>query len=252
MTGHEETVKTPEVPFNGVLLQVLRSVDRSLGSKGNSPFVSAPYGIAINTGDKNLVTVTGNDIVIAGESFQGKLVKPSTIPSTPNINQRLDSFLNGISGSLVRLNHVGVSYFCDDLQKEVENLKGVSGSANISLYEEQSSEPDERWLFMGNADNWEDPMVEFVLNNNANSAVISWKPAFQIDIDTTLTLEQVKVLADQHLGKGFIQWQLDIPDYGTVLGMGLLGNVGNAKIALGIGTNLRGTEEYRKNELKPL
>lgn len=252
MTEPGEKVKTPEVPFNNVLLQSLRSVDRSLGSKGNSPFVSAAYGIAINTERKNLITVTGNDIVIAGKSFQDMLVKPSTLPATPDINQRLDSFLNGISENLVRLNHVGISYFCDDLQEEIQNLGELSKSADIPLYEERSSEPDEKWLFIGNTNNWEDPMVEFVLNNTANSTIISWKPAFQIDVDTTLTLEQVKALTDQYLGKGFVQWQLDIPDYGTVLAMGLLGSVGNAKIALGIGTNLRGTEDYRKNELKPL
>lgn len=243
-------VKTPEVPFNNVLLQSLRSVNKSLGLKNNSPFVSATHWIAINTKSKNLITVTGNDIVIAGKSFQDRLVKSSTLPTTPGINQRLDSFLNALSENLIRLNHVGISYFCDDVEEEIQSLDNLSKSAQIPLYEEHSSEPDEKWIFMGNTNNWQDPMVEFVLNNNANSAVISWKPAFQIDIDTTLTLEQIKALTDKHLGKGFAQWQLDIPDYGTVLTMGLLGNVGNAKIALGIGTNLRGTEDYRKNELK--
>lgn len=252
MSEPGEKAKAPEAPFNSILLKSLRSVDTALGSRGNSPFVSATHGIAMNNNGTNLITVTGNDIVISGKSFQDRLVKPSSFSATHDINQRLDSFFNGVWDSLVRLNHLGVSYFCDNLEEEAQEIQELTGSANVSLHEEVSSDPEEKWLFLGDTANWENPLVEIVLNKKDKADLIPWKPHFQIDIDTTLTLEQIKGLTDQHLGRGFVKWQLDIPDYGTVLTMGILGQIGDAKIALGIGTNIRGTEHHRRNELKPL
>ena len=43
-------------------------------------------------------------------------------------------------------------------------------------------------------------------------------------------------------GSDFIQWKLDIPNYGVVLEMGMLGSVRGTKIYLGVSTNLRNTK----------
>jgi len=51
-----------------------------------------------------------------------------------------------------------------------------------------------------------------------------WLPAFQVDIDTSLTMNELEDLTDQHfLEKDFGKWKLDIPDYGVVLAMAILG-----------------------------
>lgn len=247
-----EIVKAPEVPFNSVLLKALRSVDSALAAKGNSPFVSAQHGVGIQNDGQVLVTVTNNDVVVVGKSFQDKLVSGQSTEATPDINQRLDNFLNGISNSLVRLNHVGINYFCDDMQQETQFLRSLAKTTATPLFEEQSSEPEERWLFLGNTADWQSPLVEIVLSEENKRQEMLWKPQFQIDVDTTLSIEEIKTLTNKHLGKGFVVWQLDVPDHGTVLAMGHLGKVGDANISLGIGTDKRETEYHRKNELKPL
>jgi hypothetical protein len=58
-------------------------------------------------------------------------------------------------------------------------------------------------------------------------------------------------LIEKTLGKDFVEWELTISDYGTVLMMGMLADYG-VKIFLGVGTSLRRTEFHRKHLLKPV
>ncbi len=252
MTEIRETAETSEVPFNKALIDALRSVNDALREvNGNSPLVNEGRAIKVINNGTALVNVTLSDILIAGESFQDRVVTSSTSSEMTNLSQRLGTFLTGISGKLIRLNHVGVSYFADDIEQESTGIQRLAENSGIPLYEETSTDPKEKWYFLDNTDNWEEPLAEIVLNSR-DEDLDFWKPHFQIDIDTTLTLEQIRELTDQYLGKDFINWQLDIPDYGTVLTLGVLGEIGGTKIVLGIGTNIRGTEYHRRHVLIPL
>ncbi len=76
-----------------------------------------------------------------------------------------------------------------------------------------------------------------------------WAPHFQIDLDTSLSFNELEKITDDSLGSRFFKWKLNIPNYGIVLGMGILGKIGNTKICLGLGTDIRDTK-YQREMLK--
>lgn len=252
MTESGERDIVPEVPLNRTILNVLKSVDTQLlATNGKSPLLVTNNGIALQSGDTTLATISTTDICIAGENFEDKIVFSKSDVSNSLIEEKFMNFLNVVGDKVVRLNHLGISYFCEDIVQETARLKNLAVLNGVPLFQEPSTDSEQRWLFLGNLNNWEEPLFEFVLNNGTATAH-NRKSHFQIDIDTTLSLEEIYSLTDRHLNKGFVHWQLDIPNFGTVLTMGTLGEVNGTEIALGIGTHKRGTEYHRKNELKPV
>lgn len=98
----------------------------------------------------------------------------------------------------------------------------------------------------------ESPLFEIVLTKTHKSIDSKWNPQFQIDLDTNLTHKDVAKISNEVLGKNIFDWKLDIPNYGTVLLMGRLGNISGVNLYLGIGTNLRDTKLQRRELLKPI
>ena len=88
-----------------------------------------------------------------------------------------------------------------------------------------------------------------MLTEGEDSLSTDWIPHFQIDIDTNQSIEELKKATAKYLNPNFFGWELDIPNHGVVLAMGQLGNIYGSKIYLGVGTNLRETENHRKNIL---
>lgn len=234
--------------FNKLLLAVLRDLNHILKK---SPLQAESEEISLISGNKKLIRITSSDILLGEHSFQEEIVGTSNGKDI-QIKENFSSFLKSISGSVMRLNHMGVSYFCENMSTEIVKMKKVTERNGLPLYEEISGNPMQRWLFTGDIKDRQSPLFEIVLNKGKKIQGDYWRPHFQIDIDTSMTIEQIKKATDNYLGKEFVKWQMDIPDYGTVLAMGILGEVNGAKIALGIGTTLRETEYHRKNLLKPL
>jgi len=127
---------------------------------------------------------------------------------------------------------VGISYYCKDIQAEIEKYKQELKDTDLKLYQEQSGNKDEKWFFIGDTNNWETPLCEIVLNSATTNWYKDWLPAFQVDIDTSLTMNELEDLTDQHFGKGFWKWKLDIPDYGVVLLWQIFGEINGTKILL--------------------
>lgn len=222
-----------ENSFNEKLISMLDELNRFVGYK------------------IDLLKLTPTDILLGKHSFQGDLVSEKT-GNQRNMKGNFSFFLESISKSIIRLNHLGISYYCEDIEKEIALLKKITTANNASLYEEYSGFSSQKWLFTGDISNWQNSLFEIVLNKGKHTNKDYWRPHFQIDLDTSLTIEEIKKMTDEYLGKNFIRWQLDIPNYGTVLAMGVLGEVHGTKIALGLGTSLRDTEYHRKNLLKPI
>lgn len=250
MSEPNEQIKSPERTLNIALITTLKGLDNVVAKRGKSPF-EFRNGVAIlKSGDKQLATITSTDILVGGLSLGDRLPLDG---STGDFNpERFESFMQTVQDKLIRLNHLGVSYLCSDLETETQILKTGLSRSGIKLYQEPSPDHSQRWLFAGDRTNWQSPLFELVLNQGDPEQTDFWAPHFQIDLDTALPIEELKQITDQALGQDFLKWQLDIPDYGTVLAMGVLGSIGKTKIALGLGTNLRGTEFHRKNELQEL
>ena len=156
------------------------------------------------------------------------------------------SFFKDIS--ITRLNHLGISYHCDNFDSEIEEYRKHLKKSDYKLYEEPADNDFQKWLFIGNVNSWKAPLFEVVLNKG--DKVTEWLPHFQIDIDTSLSFDELKDKTQSHFRSDFFKWQLDVPDYGIVLGMGSLGSVNKTKLYLGIGTKIRDTKFHRQNILK--
>lgn len=196
--------------------------------------------------------VSPAEISILGDESLGSVIIPSgKVPTSRKIDlSRLVDFMKELSPSIVRPNHLGIGFKTRDISSEVKKIKHlVTKNQSLHLYEEESGLSDERWFFLGNRENWEHPMFEIVLSKS-NQTHDYWKPQFQIDFDTILSIEELKQLTNKFLRPEFFVWELDVPSVGVVCGMGIIGDVNGTKIALGLGTKQRNTQFFRENILK--
>lgn len=237
-----------ESPVYSNLLLALNSVHNALGEK--SPLNVSPGIVGIDLGGKRLVEIGNQNIKIAGKSYSSKLTTSERSNTFPN--EQFVNFLNAILPNIVRLNHIGIGYSAPNLDVEGEEVQEHVLQSGLHLYEEPTDEENQKWLFVGNADDWEKPLFELVLRKAEDGTVDEWVPHFQIDLDTTLSVEEMRRITTECFGEGFITWTLDIPELGTVLGMGVMGEVNDVKITLGLGTDKRGTEFHRKEVLRKL
>lgn len=233
--------------INERILDLLRALDTALKQNGASPFTVDESPVALFSNQKQLLRVESDDIIVIGKSFQDILARRNE-KETAYSRGSFRDFLGAISKDLVRLNHLGLSYFVEDPAKETDSLKELAKKSEVNLYKESAEIDDEKWLFVGDTDKWNEPLFEFVLSKGSGTDI--WRPHFQIDIDTNLSREKLKEIAEVYFGKEFFAWELDVTNVGVVLMMGILENVDGSKIALGVGTNLRDTAWHRSDILR--
>ncbi len=205
--------------------------------------------VTILSGKTSLVRINQDSILLfEGQDIQERIaVKNSPSHNTVPL-PKVKTFLETISTSIIRLNHVGISYSCKEFQDELETYTKIIPSPFTLSREEAHSERD-RWYFIGDLRDWKSPLFEVVLTTNRKSPVDKWIPHFQIDIDTTLGAEELQRRLKDTLGSGF-DWTLDIPSEGVVLGMKILGSINGTKICLGLGTDKRDTKYHRQHLLQ--
>ena len=71
----------------------------------------------------------------------------------------------------------------------------------MKWYIENSGDNNQEWFFIGNKSVWEVLLVEVVLTRKNYVAYDAWIPHFQIDIDTTLGIEEIDALIEEYFGK---------------------------------------------------
>jgi len=74
---------------------------------------------------------------------------------------------------------LGISYACEDFESEIVFYQSILQSFGFSLYEEPSNDPNAKWLFAGNIDNWQSSLFEIVLTKNTLNPENDWRPHFQ-------------------------------------------------------------------------
>lgn len=200
--------------------------------------------------EKNsLVEISDRSIKILGkEDISSKISIASKEIISRHIDfEQLKKFCTNID--FLRLNHFGVSYSCPDISKELEHLKKLLHTTDFKLFEEKSNINGQRWFFLGNPENWRDPLFEIALTESKEPLRNKWIPHFQIDIDTDKSFEELRNLSEKFFGADIFDWKLDIYNYGIVLTMCQLGNICGTKVYLGLGTKLRNTKSHRKELL---
>lgn len=195
-------------------------------------------------------TITADAILIADTiDVQSKII---TSDKGADFDIRnFQKFVEKAGSRIQRINHIGISYSCENISEEISFYRQALKGSPWKIYQENSGS-DTQWLFIGDTSDWQKPLFEIVLTQSPAKLINEWTPHFQIDIDTTLNYAELKEITDTTFGKNFNRWELDVKDQGVVLVMGILGSVGETKICLGIGTNLRNTQDHRKYDLKEL
>ena len=187
---------------------------------------------------KDFIQIAENAITINGKMDIGNNILVSTRgPENTNRN-KIKDFVDVISNSITGINHLGIGYSCSNMVSELEKYTSFVKGTFLKLYEEDSGSEDTKWFFMGDISNPQNPLFEIVLTQSSNQLVNDWTPHFQIDINTTLGPEEIEEKTNEFF-EDSIKWNLDIPNYGRVLSMVVLGEINRTKITLGLGTDLR-------------
>jgi hypothetical protein len=137
--------------------------------------------------DAEIITPVGNMLPLL---FEYK----SNLPNQPINYRLLQELMDKLNQnhSLIRLNHIGFCYHVKSQKDEKARLINLIKQTKFHMYEEKSNDQG-LWLFMGDTNNWEDPMVELVPVESTNDKWVDyWLPHIQIDIDTTLTADEIE------------------------------------------------------------
>ena len=208
-------------------------------------YLKTDDSIALYSGNSLLCKLTNNKIFLCGKDISEKLKPKKDRLETRLKEKSFENFIEEISDSLLRLNHIGINYWCSNIEDEINFYKELLKGTSIKLYEEKSDDPNMRWLFMGDITDWESPLFEIVINDRYTPEN-EWRPHFQIDIDTTLKQEKLEKMAKKYFDNDSIPWKLEIPNYGVVMEMLFLESIKGSKIYLGVGTDIRGTKYHRE------
>lgn len=203
----------------------------------------------IGSKDNQIYTIRKEDIELLNKTLQRKLVSNHSAKDKPVNFGQLDAFLRFVNKSITGLNHCGIGYICKDIDEEIQGYKDAVASTPNKLYEEVSNVPGVRWFFIGDKTKEDSCLFELVVKQGTQTDSNLWYPHFQIDFDTKLTAVEIENLCKKYFGKDFINFTLDIKDYGVVLHMGCLGAAGGASLWIGFGTLLRDNNEHRRSGL---
>lgn len=211
--------------------------------------------IQINSSSKqNLLLINENSIATSIPNFwntfsQTKSKLENQVIDLENLNILLMNMTN--KDEIVRLNHFGFCYKVLSQEKEKHNLEQASKSSFLHLYQETSNN-DDKWFFVGDIENnWQDPLIEYILIGNSRDKWIEyWLPHMQIDIDTTLTEVEIEQRILQAYGDTAKTFRLLIIEGITYIVRFRLGVINGININLDIATKARNVKYHRENILK--
>lgn len=116
---------------------------------------------------------------------------------------------------------------------------------DFQLVEEDSGDKaNNRWFFVRPGSDLSIPKVELIFYFTEKYG--EFCPQFQIDIDTNLPYPNLKKIAEKHMGENFFFWKYDVPAYGVVMAMGKIGVIKGVNILVGLGTDLRKSQTFKK------
>lgn len=202
-----------------------------------------------------LFEITPSEISIPSVTIPASFYnKPS--PLADNFVSEVDfkNFIKNLTDNdlITRLNHIGLCYLVDSKQEERKRLKSEIMNTKWHLFEEESKDSSD-WFFLGDNNNWQDPLIEFVPTEMTNDEWRDyWLPHFQIDIDTNLSGEEIEQLVNSIFkGKVYPYRLLVVNGYICII-RARLGSVSGINIELDLGTAGRGTQYHREKLLKQI
>lgn len=154
------------------------------------------------------------------------------------------------NNSIIRLNHIGFGYRIKSQKIERQRLIDLVRKTDQNLYEEESNDFG-LWLFLGNIQEWEKPLVEFVPVEADHPEIDYFLPHIQIDIDTTLNAREIDKVVKKVFNNTIKPFHIII-DGITYIVRNRLGVIDGVNIFLDLATNARNVQLHRHKYLKEL
>lgn len=154
--------------------------------------------------------------------------------------------------AIKELNHIGFCYHVASQPKEKTRLLTELKNSDQKLYEEPSTDQT-KWYFLGDAGDFRSPMIEMLpVESDGTTFIDYWLPHIHIDIDTTLTEDQIESLLYSIYDGDPKPFRITVIDNVVYTVRTRLGIVDGVNIFLDLSTNHRNVELSRKNILKLL
>lgn len=227
---------------NQKLLKTLKLIIDIISSNKNLDFNNPDL---FNFSEKGIFTVIGNPLIF--------IDKKNKLEDEVIDFNLLKFFLNHLNTnkSIVRLNHIGFGYLISSKNAERERLIKLVRKTKFYLYEEDSNDFG-LWLFMGNTNNWQNPLVEFVPVEKSIKNYDEFLPHIQIDIDTKYSSEEIDRIIKKHFGNAIMSYHIAVINGITYIVRIKLGVIEGVNIFLDLATNFRNVKFHRKNILKQI
>jgi len=224
------------------IYQTLQEVFRLVSASKNLDFGNCP----VTVNDSQIFTPIADvtPILFAQKSkLENSIVDLSLLK---NLIEFLDA-----NNSIVRLNHVGFGYRVKSQQTERQRLISLAQKTDQFLYEEESNDFG-LWLFLGNTGVWENPLIEFVPVEKDDPQIDYYLPHIQIDIDTTLTTEEIERIVKEIFHNTIKPYHIAVINGITYVVRNHLGVIDGVNIFLDLATNSRNVQYHRQNILKKI
>lgn len=189
----------------------------------------------------------------AGNILPLLLEHKSTLSDHPVNFELLEQLIDILNNnqSIIRLNHIGFCYKVSSQEKEKERLIRLIKQTKFHLYQEKSSD-DGLWLFIGDTNKWDDPLIELVpVEKTKDKWVDYWLPHVHIDIDTALTAREIEKRVSSIFTSTIKPYLITIE--GTVYSVrNYLGIINGVNFYLDLATNSRNVKLARQSLLKKI
>lgn len=233
----------------------LFDVFKILASGHNLNFVKDNQAeISISSGE-TLFKVSSGDMSVPGVSIHKNFFgKPSLLKDNFVSDTQIQKLISVLSEkeSILRLNHIGLCYSVDSIEREKQRLLKLANQNNLNLYEEESRD-NFMWLYVGETTKWYDPLVEFVPVEKVNDKWKDyWLPHFQIDIDTNLVVDDIESIIVDVFNEKVKPYRLVVVNNYVCVSRARLGIISGINIDLDIGTEGRMSRYHREKLLKKL
>lgn len=141
--------------FNNQLINILESlknieaVSKTLRTQSNSLNLT------------NLLKITPSQIILGEKYDLQKKISHNPSKSNKSLEaENIKRFIRKIGPHIKMLNHVGIGYACSDFNREIDYYKTILVETKFKLYEESSNDPNSRWFFVGDTNNWKAPFLK--------------------------------------------------------------------------------------------
>lgn len=199
-----------------------------------------------NFSDTEITTPVGNVLPLLLEN-------KSPLPDQPIKFELLEKLLYALTKnqSIIRLNHIGFCYKVASQEKEKQRLINLVKQTKFHLYQEKSNDYG-LWLFIGNTETWEEPLIELLLVEKTNDKWVNyWLPHIHIDIDTILTANKIENILDEIYNDKQKLYLIKINET-VYIARYYLGCIDGINIDLDLATNSRNVKFTRQNLLKKI